>query len=93
MRSFRLEARRTEESDCRLVLPRVKYGGFGLLSAYTKKLETGEVVLTFRFNENGIIFDLERGSWQAFRNLLHRASKHPEVRRLWDDAVLRYGEF
>jgi len=125
-----------EESECRLVLPRAKYGGFGLLlkllgklaptvpmyefviiseframmerfdaeheesfwrgyclSAYTKKLETGEVVVSFRFNENGIMFDLEGGSWQAFRNLLHRAWKHPEVRRLWDDSVLRYGEF
>jgi hypothetical protein len=84
-----------EESECRLVLPRAKYGGFGLLlklpgklaptvpmyefivisdframmerfdaeheesfwrgyylSAYTKKLETGEALVTFRFNEN-----------------------------------------
>lgn len=125
-----------EESECGLVLPRTKYGGFGLLlklpgklapivpiyefvmigeframmelfdaereesfwrgyylSAYTKKLETGEAVVTFRFNENGMQFDLERACWQAFRNLLHRAWEHPEVRRLWNDAVLRYGEF
>jgi hypothetical protein len=125
-----------EESECRLVLPRAKYGGFGLLlklpgklalivplyefviiceframierfdaeheesfwrgyylSAYTKKLETGEVVVTLRLNENGIQFDLERGSWEAFRNLVHRAWEHPEVRRLWTDSVLRYGEF
>ncbi len=125
-----------EESECMLVLPRAKYGGFGLLlklpgklalivplyefviiceframierfdaeheesfwrgyylSAYTKKLETGEVVVTLRLNENGIQFDLERGSWEAFRNLVHRAWEHPEVRRLWTDSVLRYGEF
>jgi len=125
-----------EEAECRLVLPRAKYGGFGLLlqlpgklasvvpiyefvticeframmerfdcdreesfwrgyylSVYTKKLETGEVVVVFRFNENGIMFELERGSWRAFQNLLRRAWEHPEVRRLWNDAELRYGEF
>ena len=62
-------------------------------SAYTTKLESGEIVVTLRFNENGIMFDLERDSWLAFRNLLRRAWEHPEVRRLWDDEVLRYGEF
>jgi hypothetical protein len=125
-----------EEGECRLVLPRGRYGDFALLlklpgklspiipmsefviiceframmerfdsdreesfwrsyylSAYTTKLESGEIVVTFRFNENGIMFDLDRGSWQAFRNLLRRAWEHPEVRRLWNDAVLRYGEF
>jgi len=125
-----------EEGECRLVLPRAKYGGFGVLlklpgklapivplyefvmvceframmerfdaeregsfwrgyylSAYTKKLETGEVVITFRLNENGVQFDLERGSWQTFRKLVHRAWEHPEVRRFWNDMVLRYGEF
>lgn len=63
------------------------------LSAYTTKLESGEIVITFRFNENGIMFELERGSWLAFRSLLRRAWEHPEVRRLWADEVLRYGEF
>lgn len=125
-----------EEGECRLVLPRAKYGGFGLLlklpgklapivplyefiivceframmerfdadqeeslwrgyylSAYTKKLETGEVVVTLRLNESLIQFDLERGSWQTFRNLVRRAWEHPEVRRSWNDMVLRYGEF
>jgi hypothetical protein len=125
-----------EEGECRLALPRAKYGGFGLmlslpgklaplvpmyefvmiceframmerfdcdseqshwrgyyLSAYTTKLETGEIVVTFRLSENGIQFDLERGSWQTFRNLARRAWEHPEVRRLWNEMVLRYGEF
>lgn len=125
-----------EEGECRLVLPRAKYGGFGLLlklpgklapivplyefiivceframmerfdadneeslwqgyylSAYTKKLETGEIVVTLRLNESLIQFDLERGSWQTFRNLVRRAWEHPEVRRFWNDMVLRYGEF
>lgn len=62
-------------------------------SAYTTKLESGEIVVTFRCNENGITFDLERGSWRAFRNLLRRAWEHPEVCRLWESEVLRYGEF
>jgi hypothetical protein len=125
-----------EEGECRLVLPRGRYGDFALLlklpgklspivpmsefviicefravmerfdsdregsfwrgyylSAYTTKLEGGEIVVTFRFNENGILFELERSSWQTFRNLLRRAWEHPEVRRLWHDEVLRYGEF
>jgi hypothetical protein len=125
-----------EDGECRLVLPRGRYGDFALLlklpgklspivplsefviiceframmerfdaghersfwrgyylSAYTTKLESGEIVVTFRFNENGIMFELERDSWLAFRNLLRRAWEHPEVRRLWDDEVLRYGEF
>lgn len=125
-----------EEGECRLLLPRARYGGFGLLlklpgklapivplyefiivceframmkwfdpeheesfwrgyylSAYTKKLDTGEVVVTFRFNENGIQFDLERGSWETFRRLVRRAWEHPDVRRFWNDMVLRYGEF
>jgi len=63
------------------------------LSAYTTKLRTGEIAVTFRLNENGIQFDLERGSWQTFRNLVRRAWEHPEVRRLWNEMVLRYGEF
>jgi Uncharacterised protein family (UPF0175) len=62
-------------------------------SAYTTRLESGEIVVTFRCNENGIMFDLERGAWLAFRNPLGRAWEHPEVRRLWEDEVLRYGEF
>jgi hypothetical protein len=62
-------------------------------SAYTTKLESGEIVVTFRCNENGITFDLEHDSWQAFRNLLRRAWEHPEVRRLWEGEVQRYGEF
>lgn len=125
-----------EEGECRLVLPRARYGGFALLlrlpgkfspivplyefvmiceframlerfdadheeslwrgyylTAYTTKLETGHFVVTFRFNENGIQFDLERGSWQAFQSLVRRAWEHPEVRRLWNEMVLRYGEF
>lgn len=62
-------------------------------SAYTNRSEGGEIVVTFRCNENGITFDLEGGYWLTFRNLLRRAWEHPEVRRLWDDEVLRYGEF
>lgn len=62
-------------------------------SAYTTKLESGEIVVTFRSNENGITFELERGSWLAFRDLLRRAWEHPEVRRLWESAVQRCGEF
>lgn len=125
-----------EERECRLVLPRARYGGFGVLlklpgklapivplyefvmvceframmerfeperegsfwrgyylSAYPKKLETGEVVVTFRFNESLIQLDLERESWQTFRSLVRRAWEHPEVRRFWNDMVLQYGEF
>jgi hypothetical protein len=63
------------------------------LSAYTRKLESSEIIVTFRSNENGITFHLERGAWQAFRNLLRRAWEHPVVRRLWEGEVLRYGEF
>ncbi len=66
--------------------------GFYFL-AYTGKSESGEIVVTFRANENGITFHLESGAWKAFRNLLRRAWEHPEVRRLWDGEVLRYGEF
>lgn len=62
-------------------------------SAYTTKSESGEIAITFRFNEAGIAFDLELGSWLAFRSLLGRAWEHPVVRRLWNYEVLRYGEF
>jgi hypothetical protein len=60
--------------------------------AYTAMLETGEIDIAFRANNNGITFHLERAAWLAFRNLLRRAWEHPEVRRLWDDEMLRYGE-
>ncbi len=60
--------------------------------AYTLKLETGEIGVSFRANDNGITFTLERASWLAFRKLLQRAWEHPEVRRLWDEEALRYGE-
>ncbi len=62
-------------------------------SAYTSKMGSSETVVTLRLNESGITFHLDCGPWQTFRNLLHRAWEHPEVRRLWDDMVLRYGEF
>jgi hypothetical protein len=60
--------------------------------AYTAMLETGEIDIAFRANNNGITFHLERAAWLAFRNLLRRAWEHPEVRRLWDEEMLRYGE-
>jgi hypothetical protein len=60
--------------------------------AFTLKLETGEIDIAFRANNNGITFHLERAAWLAFRNLLRRAWEHPEVRRLWDEEMLRYGE-
>jgi hypothetical protein len=60
--------------------------------AFTSKLETGEIDIAFRANNNGITFHLERAAWLAFRNLLRRAWEHPEVRRLWDEEMLRYGE-
>ncbi|MGB6133303.1 MAG: hypothetical protein WBG54_16105 [Acidobacteriaceae bacterium] len=63
------------------------------LSTWSTKLDGGEISVTLRVNESGITFHLERSAWQAFRNLLRRAWEHPEVRRLWEGEVLRYGEF
>ena len=60
--------------------------------AYTQPLVTGGLGVAFRANHNGITFHLERSAWLAFRNLLRRAWEHPEVRRLWDEEMLRYGE-
>ena len=60
--------------------------------ASTSKLESGEIDIVFRANHNGITFHLERGAWLAIRNLLRRAWEHPEVCRLWDEEMLRYGE-
>ncbi|HEX4037752.1 MAG TPA: hypothetical protein VHX37_06815 [Acidobacteriaceae bacterium] len=62
-------------------------------SAYTSKMRSSKTVVTLRLNENGITFHLDCGAWQTFRNLLRRAWEHPEVRHLWSDMVLRYGEF
>ena len=60
--------------------------------AHATKLDDGEIGIVFRANDNGITFHLERSVWATLRNLLHRAWKHPEVRRLWDEEMLRYGE-
>jgi hypothetical protein len=60
--------------------------------AHATKLDDGEISIVFRGNDNGITFHLERSVWLTLRNLLRRAWEHPEVRRLWDEEVLRYGE-
>jgi hypothetical protein len=60
--------------------------------ACTQPLNTGTLGVSFRANHNGITFYLERSSWLAIRNLVRRAWEHPEVRRLWEEEMLRYGE-
>ena len=60
--------------------------------ANTQPLVTGALGIGFRANNNGIKFYLERSAWLAIRNLLRRAWEHPEVRRLWDEEMMRYGE-
>lgn len=60
--------------------------------AHTQPLVTGGLGVAFRANHNGITFHLERSAWLAIRNLLRHAWEHPEVRRLWEEEMLRYGE-
>ncbi len=60
--------------------------------AYTQPLVTGGLGVAFRANHNGITFHLERSAWEAIRSMLRRAWEHPEVRRLWDLEMMRYGE-
>jgi hypothetical protein len=62
-------------------------------SAYASKTAGSEVVITLRLNESGITFHLDCTAWQTFRDLLRRAWELPEVRRFWNDMVLRYSEF
>lgn len=60
--------------------------------ASTESLVTGGLGIAFRANHNGITFHLERNPWLAIRNMVRRAWEHPEVRRLWEEEMMRYGE-
>jgi hypothetical protein len=60
--------------------------------AYTQPLVTGALGIAFRANHNGITFHLERDAWLAIRTMLRHAWEHPEVRRVWDEESMRYGE-
>ena len=60
--------------------------------ANTQPFVTGGLGVGFRANHNGIKFHLERSAWLAIRKLLRRAWEHPEVRRLWEEEMMRYGE-
>ena len=60
--------------------------------AYTTRSDTGDFMVSFRSEANGITFTFSQSDWSAIRNMTRRAWEQSEVRRLWDQQALEYGE-
>ena len=60
--------------------------------AYTAKSDAGRYLVSFRSEANGITFTFSQSDWSAIRDMMRRAWEKPEVRRLWDQQAIEYGE-